>query len=90
EAVPPAQQPHAIVFTQGVTLRRLEDELGARDTARDAIRFTAPPEAANVFLVALEAARLYLEAEKQAQQQERTQQRLAANLFRQVTLGQLG
>jgi hypothetical protein len=61
----PAQQPDAIVFAQGVTLRRLEDELGARDTARDAISFTAPPEAANVFLVALEAARLHLEAEKQ-------------------------
>jgi len=57
EVVPPAQQPEAIVFAQGVTLRRLEDELGARDTARDAISFTAPPEAANVFLLALEAAR---------------------------------
>jgi hypothetical protein len=51
-----------------VTLRRLEDVLGARDTARDAITFTAPPEAANVFLMALEAARLHLEAEKQARQ----------------------
>jgi hypothetical protein len=58
EVVPPAQQPEAIAFAQGVTLRRLEDELGARDTARDVITFTAPPEAANVFLVALEAARL--------------------------------
>jgi hypothetical protein len=57
ETVPPAQQPEAIVFAQGVTLRRLEDELGARDMARDAISFTAPPEAANVFLLALEAAR---------------------------------
>ena len=55
---PPAQQPDAIVFAQGVTLRRLEDELGVRDTARDVITFTAPPEAANVFLLALEAARL--------------------------------
>jgi hypothetical protein len=68
ETVPPAQQPDAIAFAQGVTLRRLEDELGARDTARDAISFTAPPEAANVFLVALEAARLHLEAEKQTKQ----------------------
>jgi hypothetical protein len=68
EAVPPAQQPEAIAFAQGVTLRRLEDELGARDTARDAISFTAPPEAANVFLLALEAARLHLEAEKQTRQ----------------------
>jgi hypothetical protein len=68
EAVPPAQQPEAIVFAQGVTLRRLEDELGARDTARDTIAFTAPPEAANVFLLALEAARLHLEAETQARQ----------------------
>jgi hypothetical protein len=58
EVVPPAQQPDAIAFAQGVTLRRLEDELGARDTARDTICFTAPPEAANVFLLALEAARL--------------------------------
>ena len=68
EVVPPAQQPEAIAFAQGVTLRRLEDELGARDTARDAITFTAPPEAANVFLLALEAARLHLEAEKQTKQ----------------------
>jgi hypothetical protein len=68
EAVPPAQQPEAIAFAQGVTLRRLEDELGARDTARDVITFTAPPEAANVFLLALEAARLHLEAETQARQ----------------------
>ena len=51
-----------------VALRRLEDELGARDTARDTITFTVPPEAANVFLLALEAARLNLEAEKQARQ----------------------
>jgi hypothetical protein len=58
EVVSPAQQPEAIAFAQGVTLRRLEDELGTRDTARDAISFTAPPEAANVFLLALEAARL--------------------------------
>jgi hypothetical protein len=68
EAVPPAQQPDAIVFAQGVTLRRLEDVLGACDTAREAITFTAPPEAANVFLLALEAARLHLEAEKQTKQ----------------------
>jgi hypothetical protein len=68
EVVPPAQQPDAIAFAQGVTLRRLEDELGARDTARDTIAFTAPPEAANVFLLALEAARLHLEAETQARQ----------------------
>jgi hypothetical protein len=68
EVVPPAQQPDAIAFAQGVTLRRLEDELGARDTARDTISFTAPQEAANVFLVALEAARLHLEAEKQTRQ----------------------
>ncbi len=46
-------------------IRALEDELGARDTARDAISFTAPPEAANVFLMALEAARLHLETGKQ-------------------------
>jgi hypothetical protein len=65
EAVSPAQQPEAIAFAQGVTLRRLEDVLGARDTARDTITFTAPPEAANVFLVALEAVRLHLEAGKQ-------------------------
>jgi len=58
EVVPPAQQPEAIAFAQSVTLRRLEDDLGARDTARDTICFTAPPEAANVFLLALEAARL--------------------------------
>jgi hypothetical protein len=68
EVVPPTQQPDAIAFAQGVTLRRLEDELGARDTARDTITFTAPPEAANVFLLALEAARLHLEAEKQTKQ----------------------
>ncbi len=65
ETVPPAQQPDVITFAQSVTLRRLEDVLGARDTARDAITFTSPPEAANVFLVALEAARLHLEAGKQ-------------------------
>ncbi len=68
EVVPPAQQPDAIAFAQGVTLRWLEDALGARGTGRDAISFTAPPEAANVFLVALEAARLHLEAEKQTKQ----------------------
>ncbi len=65
EAVSPAQQPEAIAFAQGVTLRRLEDVLGTRDMARDTITFTAPPEAANVFLMALEAARLHLEAGKQ-------------------------
>jgi hypothetical protein len=68
ETVPPAQQPEAIAFAQGVTLRRLEDELGARDTAREVITFSAPPEAANVFFLALEAARLHLESEKQARQ----------------------
>jgi len=65
ETVPPAQQPAVIEFAQDVTLRRLEDTLGATGIARDAITFTAPPEAANVFLLALEAARLHLEAKKQ-------------------------
>lgn len=61
-AVPPEQRAEAVAFARGVTLRGLEAALGARGTARVAITFTAPPEAANVFLLALAAARLHLGA----------------------------
>ncbi len=61
-AVPPEQRAEAVAFARGVTLRGLEAALGARGTARVAITFTAPQEAANVFLLALAAARLHLGA----------------------------
>ena len=59
--MPAAQQAEAVVFAQGVTLRRLEYVYGADATAHDAITFLAPPEAANVFRLALEATRLHLQ-----------------------------
>ncbi len=47
-----------ITFAKAHTLRRLEDEVGAAKAAGEAIVFHAPREAASVFLLALEAARL--------------------------------
>ena len=61
-AVPPEQQAEAVAFARGVTLRGLEAALGAKGTAGVAITFTAPPEAATVFLLGLAAVRLHLGA----------------------------
>lgn len=58
ETAPPPQQPAAIAFARCVTLRRLEGVPGAHAAARDGIPFAAPPGAANVFPLALDAARL--------------------------------
>ncbi|MCC6640556.1 MAG: hypothetical protein IT386_05250, partial [Deltaproteobacteria bacterium] len=60
QAVPPARQPQAVAFARSVTLRRLEDVLGTGGAEQGAVSFAAPPEAASVFLVALEAVRSHL------------------------------
>ena len=56
-AVPPSRQAEAVAFARAVTLRRLEDEHGG--AVHGAVRFAAPPEAANVFALALAGAQLH-------------------------------
>lgn len=62
ESAAAGRQEPLVEFAAAVTLRRLEDEVGAGDGAWDggSVAFTAPPEAANVFLLAVEAVRLEL------------------------------
>ncbi len=48
----------AVSYARGVTLRRLEDDRAADPSAPGAIHFCAPPEAANVFRLALAAVAL--------------------------------
>lgn len=43
------------LVTERRTLRRLEDENGANAPARAAVTFSAPPEAANLFRLAIDA-----------------------------------
>jgi hypothetical protein len=62
-AMPPAQQSEAVAYARSVTLRRLEDEHEATSTAAGTITFAAPPEAAIVFRLALDAVRVHLAAQ---------------------------
>lgn len=62
ERVSPARHDEAIDLARRVSFRRLEETLVAACGTRGEIAFHAPPEAASVFRLALEATRLHLEA----------------------------
>ncbi len=66
ERVPVDHHPAAIERARGVTLRRLEDDLAPTSPVPGVIQFLAPPEAANVFHLALAAVALQLGAASQA------------------------
>ncbi len=63
-AASPFEQQALVEHAQQVTLRRLEDDLAAAELLRPRthVTFSAPREAANVFLLALEAAARHLAA----------------------------
>lgn len=66
EAAGPSDQAAIVAHARRVTLRRLEEDLDAGDPGRAAVVFGAPREAANVFLLALDAVRLELTAKSRA------------------------
>jgi hypothetical protein len=59
----PGTEAHWLAFARAHTLRRLEDEAAAAGDG-EIVSFHAPREAASVFLLALEAARLHLGEER--------------------------
>ncbi len=61
ERVSPSRHDEAIAFARRVTFRCLEGALDAAGGAGGEVAFHAPPEAANVFRLALEATRLHLD-----------------------------
>lgn len=61
--MPPAQQSQAVAFARSVTLRGVEDEHGTAWTTAGTVTFAAPPEAAIVFRLALDAVRVHLAAQ---------------------------
>lgn len=60
DACDPSSEAWWVGFARAHTLRRLGDEVAQQGATRTAVAFRAPPEAADVILLALEAARLHL------------------------------
>ncbi len=63
EAAPPEDHAASVDFARRVTLRQLEDELAPALQGSGAVQFSAPPEVANVFRLALAAVELHLGAQ---------------------------